>query len=133
MFRENSRGNCVFLCITLIFTAHPPFLPLWYIVYPFNFKFPFIIPLSFFVFHIFCLGTLFQCILPREYELLTEAYAKLSVVRKCSKSSVRVCLGEGNQLAGEGWSAVAGGGGRRGEDRQYTGRENLEQFPTTES
>jgi hypothetical protein len=44
-----------------------------------------------------------------------------------------VCPGEGNQLVGRGWSAVAAGRGRRGEGRQYTGRENLEQFPTTES
>ncbi len=64
---------------------------------------------------------------------MTEAHAKLSVVRNCSISSLFVCLGEGKQLAGGGWSAVAGGGGRRGEARQYTGRENLEQFPTTES
>jgi hypothetical protein len=48
----------------------------------------------------------------REYELMTEAHAKLSIVRKCSKSSLRVCLREGNQLAGGGWSAVAGGEGR---------------------
>jgi hypothetical protein len=41
-----------------------------------------------------------------------------------------VCSGGGEQLAGGGWSAVAGGGG---EHRQYTGRENLEQFPTTEN
>ncbi len=62
-----------------------------------------------------------QCWAPvREYELLTEAHAKLSVVRKCSKSSVRVCLGEGNQLAGGGWSAVAGvgGGGGRADSTQ---------------
>jgi hypothetical protein len=64
---------------------------------------------------------------------MTEAHAKLSIVQNCSKSSLRVCLGEGKQLAGRGWSAVAGGGGRRGEGRQYTGRENLEQIPTTES
>jgi hypothetical protein len=50
----------------------------------------------------------------REYELMTEAHAKLSVIQNCSKSSLRVCLGEGKQLAGGGWSAVAGGGGRRG-------------------
>jgi hypothetical protein len=45
---------------------------------------------------------------------MTEAHAKLSVIRNCSKSSLPVCLGEGKQLAGGGWSAVAGGGGRRG-------------------
>jgi hypothetical protein len=50
----------------------------------------------------------------REYELMTEAHAKLSVVRNCSKSSLRVCLGEREQLAGGGWSVVAEGGGRRG-------------------
>jgi hypothetical protein len=38
----------------------------------------------------------------REYELMTEAHAKLSVVRNCSKSSLHVCLGEGKQLAGGG-------------------------------
>jgi hypothetical protein len=48
----------------------------------------------------------------REYELMTEAQAKLSVVRNCSRSSPPVCLGEGEQLAGGGRSAVAGGGGR---------------------
>jgi hypothetical protein len=47
----------------------------------------------------------------REYELMTEAYAKLSVMRNCSRSSLHVCLGEGEQLAGGGRSAVAGGGG----------------------
>jgi hypothetical protein len=47
----------------------------------------------------------------REYESMTEAHAKLSVIRNCSKSSQRVCLGEGKQLAGRGWSAVAEGGG----------------------
>jgi hypothetical protein len=45
---------------------------------------------------------------------MTEAHAKLSVVRNCSKSSLRVYLGEGKQLAGGGWSAVAGGGGGGG-------------------
>jgi hypothetical protein len=65
----------------------------------------------------------------REYELMTEAHAKLSVVRNCSNSSLYVCLGEGKQLVGRGWSAVAGGGGRRREGRQYTVKENLEQFP----
>jgi hypothetical protein len=38
----------------------------------------------------------------REYELMTEAHAKLSVVGNCSKSSLPVCLGEGKQLAGGG-------------------------------
>jgi hypothetical protein len=47
----------------------------------------------------------------REYELMTEAHAKLSVVRNCSRFSLHVCLGEGEQLAGRGRSAVAGGGG----------------------
>jgi hypothetical protein len=65
----------------------------------------------------------------REYELMTEAHATLSVVRNCSKSYLCVCLGEGKQLAGGGWSAVAGEGG----GRQYTGKQNLEQFSTTES
>jgi hypothetical protein len=36
----------------------------------------------------------------REYELITEAHAKLSVVRNCSRSSLRVCLRRGTQLAG---------------------------------
>ncbi len=49
----------------------------------------------------------------REYELMTEAHAKLSVVRNCSRSSLHVCLGEGEQLAGGGRSAVAGGGRRQ--------------------
>jgi hypothetical protein len=38
----------------------------------------------------------------REYELMTEAHAKLSVVGNCSRSSLPVCLGEGTQLAGGG-------------------------------
>ncbi len=50
---------------------------------------------------------------PREYELMTKAHAKLTVVRNCSRSSFSVCLGEGKQLMGSGWSAVAGGGGRQ--------------------
>jgi hypothetical protein len=44
---------------------------------------------------------------------MTEAHAKLSVVRNCSISSLYVCLGEGKQLAGRGRSAGAGGGGRQ--------------------
>ncbi len=52
-------------------------------------------------------------ILIREYELITEAHAQLSAVRNCSRSSLRVCLGEGKQLAGGGRSAVAGDGGRQ--------------------
>ncbi len=62
----------------------------------------------------------------REYELMTEAHAKLSVVRNCSRSYLVCVWGEGKQLAGGGCSAVVGGGG----GRQYT---NLEQFSTTES
>jgi hypothetical protein len=49
----------------------------------------------------------------REYELITEAHGKLSVLRNCSRSSLHVCLGAGEQLAGGGRSAVAGGGGRQ--------------------
>ncbi len=49
--------------------------------------------------------------LNREYELITEAHAQLSVVGNCSRSSLSVCLGEGKQLAGGGRSAVVGGGG----------------------
>jgi hypothetical protein len=64
----------------------------------------------------------------REYELITEAHTQLSVVGNCSRSSLRVCLGEGKQLAERGRSAVIRGGGG-----QYTGRGNLEQFRTTES
>jgi hypothetical protein len=41
------------------------------------------------------------------------AHAKLSVVRNYSRSSLLVCLGKGKQLAGGGWSAVAGGGERQ--------------------
>jgi hypothetical protein len=44
---------------------------------------------------------------------MTEGHAKLSVVGNCSRSSLPVCPGEGTQLAGGGWSAVAGGGGRQ--------------------
>jgi hypothetical protein len=56
--------------------------------------------------------TIFFTVPVREYELITEAHAQLSVVRNCSRSSLRVCVGEGKQLAGGGRSAVAGGGGR---------------------
>jgi hypothetical protein len=48
----------------------------------------------------------------REYELITEAHAQLSVIQNCSRSSLRVSMGGGEQLEGGGWSAVAGGGGR---------------------
>jgi hypothetical protein len=48
----------------------------------------------------------------REYELMTEAHAKLSVIRNCFKSSLRVSRG-GETAGGWGWSAVAGGGGRQ--------------------
>jgi hypothetical protein len=47
----------------------------------------------------------------REYELITEAHAQLSVVRNCSRFSLPVCSEEGNQLAGGGWLAVKRGGG----------------------
>jgi hypothetical protein len=65
---------------------------------------------------------------------MTEAHAKLSVVRNCSKSSLRVCLGEGKQLAGGGdMVSSIRGWGEEGGGQKYTGRENLKQFPTTES
>jgi hypothetical protein len=38
----------------------------------------------------------------REYELMTEAHAKLSVVGNCSRSSLPVCLGEGDTAGGRG-------------------------------
>jgi hypothetical protein len=60
----------------------------------------------------------------REYELMTEAHAKISVVRKCSKSSLHVCLGEGNQLVGSGRSAGAGGGGEGGGQTVHRERES---------
>ncbi len=44
---------------------------------------------------------------------MTEAHGKLSVVGNCSRSSLPVCLREGAQLAGGGWSAVAAGGKRQ--------------------
>jgi hypothetical protein len=47
----------------------------------------------------------------REYELIIEAHAKLSVMRNYSRYSLLVCLGEGEQLAGGGRSAVVGGWG----------------------
>jgi hypothetical protein len=61
----------------------------------------------------------------REYGLITEAHAQLSVVGNCSI----VCSG-GGETAG-GWGVISSSRGW-GEDRQYTGRENLEQFRTTE-
>ncbi len=77
--------------------------------------------------HLLTFGRTYCTVCTREYELMTEAYAKLSVVRNCSRSYLCVCRGgEGKQLAGGGWSAVVGGGG----GRQYT---YLEQFSTTES
>ncbi len=64
---------------------------------------------------------------------MTEAHAKLFRCRKLLQI-LSPCVSGGGETAGGGeWSAVAGGGGRRGEGRQYTGRENLEQFPMTES
>jgi hypothetical protein len=62
----------------------------------------------------------------REYGLLTEAHTQLSVVRNCSS----VCSGGEETAGGQGVVSSSMGWG---EDRQYTGRENLEQFPTTES
>ncbi len=49
----------------------------------------------------------------REIELMTKAHAKLSVIGNCSRSSLPVCLGEGDTAGVRGWSAVAGGGGRQ--------------------
>jgi hypothetical protein len=72
-------------------------------------------------------------VLAKEYELMTEAPAKLSVVRNCSRSSLHVCLGEGEQLAGGGEVSSSRGWGEERGGIQYTGRENLEQFSTTES
>ncbi len=37
---------------------------------------------------------IFMIWLTREYELITEAHAQLSVVWNCSRSSLRVCLGQ---------------------------------------
>jgi hypothetical protein len=64
----------------------------------------------------------------REYELMTEAHAKLSAIRNCSRSSLRVCIRERKQLAGRGWSAVAEGGGRQTVHRET----ESEAFSTTE-
>jgi hypothetical protein len=50
----------------------------------------------------------------RDYELMTEANAKLSVVGNCSRSSLLVCLGEGTQLAGGGVVSSSRGGIHRG-------------------
>jgi hypothetical protein len=47
-------------------------------------------------------GTAGLTVATREYELITEAHAQLSIVRNCSRYSLRVCLGEGKQLAGGG-------------------------------
>ncbi len=47
----------------------------------------------------------------REYELITEAHAQLSVIWNCSRFFLPVSSGGGEQLAGGGWSAVAGEGG----------------------
>jgi hypothetical protein len=44
----------------------------------------------------------------REYGLITEAHAQLSVVQNCSSE----CSGGGETARGGEWSAVAGGGGR---------------------
>ncbi len=59
----------------------------------------------------------------REYELITEAQAQLSVVRNCSRFSLPVCsgMGEGKQLAGGG--GVSSSRGRGGGGRQYVNRE----------
>jgi hypothetical protein len=42
-------------------------------------------------------------LLAREYELMTEAHAQLSVEGNCSRFSLHVCLGEGKPLAGGRW------------------------------
>jgi hypothetical protein len=39
----------------------------------------------------------------REYELIKETHAQVSVVRNCSRSFLRVCLGEGKQLSWRAW------------------------------
>jgi hypothetical protein len=68
----------------------------------------------------------------REYGLITEAHAQLSVVGNCS-NPLSVCVwGRGNswRAGSGGWSSVAGGGG--GGQTVHRG-ENLEQFRTTES
>jgi hypothetical protein len=69
----------------------------------------------------------------REYELITEAHAQLSVVGNCSRFSLSVCSRVGKQLAGGGWSAIAGGEGGGTDSTLQTGIEHLEQFRTTES
>ncbi len=65
----------------------------------------------------------------REYGLITEAHAQLSVVGNCSN----VCPGGGKTAGVRGVVSSNREWGEEGEGRQYTGRENLEQFPTTES
>ncbi len=62
----------------------------------------------------------------RVHGLITEAHAQLSVVGNCSI----VCSGGGETAGGQ---RVVSSSRGRGEDRQYTRRENLEQFRTTES
>ncbi len=65
----------------------------------------------------------------REYELKTEAHAQVSVVQTAPDSPSVCVLGEEKKLAVRGVVSSSKGQG----DRQYTGRENLEQFRTTES
>ncbi len=67
-----------------------------------------------------------QMVNGREYGLITEAHAQLSVVGNCSS----VCSGGGETAGGQGVVSSSMGWGQ---DRQYTGRENLEQFCTSES
>jgi hypothetical protein len=62
----------------------------------------------------------------RDYGFITEAHAQLCVVGNCSS----VCPGGGETASGQGVVSSSRGWG---EYRQYTGRENLEQFRTTES
>jgi hypothetical protein len=66
----------------------------------------------------------------REYKLITEAQAQLSVVGKCSRSSLPVCLGGGETAGGGGGKASSsrGFGGGGGETVQRE-RES-EQFRT---
>ncbi len=49
----------------------------------------------------------------REYDLMTEAHAKLSVLRNCSRTYHCVCLGGGETAVGRGEVSNSRGWGRQ--------------------
>ncbi len=69
----------------------------------------------------------------REYELITEAAAQLSLVRNCSRFCLPVCSGGGEKKTAGAQGVVSSSRGWGRQAGLYTGKEHLEQFRTTES